>query len=100
MDPKDLMAMNATMGSRGPDGVGLYVQGRMGFGHRRLKVIDLTQASQQPMVDSALGLGIVFNGAIYNYKELRHELEEKGYAFFSQGDTEVILKAYHAWGEG
>lgn len=100
VDPKDLMAMNATMGSRGPDGVGLYVQGRMGFGHRRLKVIDLTQASQQPMVDSTLGLGIVFNGAIYNYKELRHELEGKGYAFFSQGDTEVILKAYHAWGEG
>lgn len=100
VDPKDLMPMNATMGSRGPDGVGLYVQGRLGFGHRRLKVIDLTQASQQPMVDSTLGLGIVFNGAIYNYKELRHELEGKGYTFFSQGDTEVLLKAYHAWGEG
>ncbi len=52
------------------------------------------------MVDSTLGLGIVFNGAIYNYKELRRELEGKGYTFFSQGDTEVILKAYHAWGEG
>jgi asparagine synthase (glutamine-hydrolysing) len=100
VDPKDLMAMKATMGSRGPDGEGLYVQGRLGCGHRRLKVIDLTQASQQPMVDPTLGLGIVFNGAIYNYKELRHELEGKGYTFFSQGDTEVILKAYHAWGEG
>ncbi|GJL59667.1 MAG: asparagine synthetase B [Nitrospirales bacterium] len=100
VDPKDLMDMNGTMRSRGPDGVGLYVQGRLGFGHRRLKVIDLTQASQQPMVDATLGLGIVFNGAIYNYKELRHELEGKGYTFFSQGDTEVILKAYHAWGEG
>ncbi|MFZ1745481.1 MAG: N-acetylglutaminylglutamine amidotransferase [Nitrospirales bacterium] len=100
VNPEDLISMNATMGSRGPDGVGLYVQGRLGFGHRRLKVIDLTQSSQQPMVDSTLGLGIVFNGAIYNYKELRHELEGKGYIFFSQGDTEVILKAYHAWGEG
>ncbi len=100
VDPKRLMAMNATMTSRGPDGMGLYVQGRLGFGHRRLKVIDLTQASQQPMVDSKLGLGIVFNGAIYNYKELRKELEAKGYGFFSHGDTEVILKAYHAWGEG
>ncbi|HNP61192.1 MAG TPA: N-acetylglutaminylglutamine amidotransferase [Nitrospirales bacterium] len=99
VDPQELMAMNATMTSRGPDGVGLYVQGRLGFGHRRLKVIDLTQASQQPMVDSKLGLGIVFNGAIYNYKDLRKELETKGYTFFSHGDTEVILKAYHAWGE-
>jgi asparagine synthase (glutamine-hydrolysing) len=100
VDPQRLRAMNATMTSRGPDGIGLYVQGRLGFGHRRLKVIDLTQASQQPMVDAILGLGIVFNGAIYNYKELRHELEGKGYTFFSHGDTEVILKAYHAWGEG
>jgi asparagine synthase (glutamine-hydrolysing) len=99
VDPASLMAMSATMTSRGPDGVGVYVQGRLGFGHRRLKVIDLTQASQQPMVDARLGLGIVFNGAIYNYKELRKELEGKGYTFYSHGDTETILKAYHAWGE-
>src|SRR3546814_10265436 len=51
------------------------------------------------MVDSALGLAIVFNGAIYNYRELRAELEAAGYRCFSSGDTEVILKAYHAWGE-
>ena len=50
------------------------------------------------MVDSALGLTIVFNGAIYNYMELRSELQKLGYQFFSSGDTEVILKAYHAWG--
>jgi len=50
------------------------------------------------MVDNELGLGIVFNGCIYNFRELRAELESKGYRFFSQGDTEVILKAYHAWG--
>ncbi|GJL56185.1 MAG: asparagine synthetase B [Nitrospirales bacterium] len=97
--PEGLKAMSATMIDRGPDGAGIYTQGRLGFGHRRLKVIDLTQSSQQPMVDSQLGLGIVFNGAIYNYKELRKELEQKGYTFFSHGDTETILKAYHAWGE-
>ncbi|MGE0474750.1 MAG: N-acetylglutaminylglutamine amidotransferase [Nitrospirales bacterium] len=99
VDPNGLMAMSRTMDRRGPDGSGLYVQGRLGFGHRRLKVIDLTQSSQQPMVDAKLGLGIVFNGAIYNYRELRKELTDKGYTFFSHGDTEVILKAYHAWGE-
>jgi hypothetical protein len=60
VDPNGLMAMSSTMTSRGPDGSGLYVQGRLGFGHRRLKVIDLTQSSQQPMVDAKLGLGIVF----------------------------------------
>jgi asparagine synthetase B (glutamine-hydrolysing) len=52
------------------------------------------------MVDNELGLGVVFNGCIYNFRELPAELREKGYRFFSQGDTEVILKAYHAWGPG
>src|SRR5690606_14684440 len=67
-------------------------------GHRRLKVIDLSDAAEQPMVDPALGLVVVFNGCIYNYRELRRELEGRGYAFFSSGDTEVVLKAWHAWG--
>ncbi len=83
---------------RGPDGVGIVAHGRVALGHRRLKIIDLSAASRQPMVDPALGLTIVFNGCIYNYKELRAELEAKGYRFFSGGDTEVILKAYHAFG--
>jgi glutamine phosphoribosylpyrophosphate amidotransferase len=52
------------------------------------------------MVDNELGLGVVFNGCIYNFRELRTELRNKGYRFFSHGDTEVILKAYHAWGPG
>jgi asparagine synthase (glutamine-hydrolysing) len=90
--------MVGQMTARGPDAEGMYVQGRVGFAHRRLKIIDLSEAAQQPMVDSALGLAIVYNGAIYNYKELRKELEGKGYHFFSHGDTEVLLKAYHAWG--
>ncbi len=83
---------------RGPDADGIVSRGRVAFGHRRLKIIDLSESSQQPMVDSHLGLTIAFNGAIYNYPELRKELEGKGYQFFSHGDTEVILKAYHAWG--
>lgn len=84
---------------RGPNGSGLFQMNRLAFGHRRLKIIDLSEHAQQPMVDNELGLGIVFNGAIYNYPELREELIQAGYRFFSHGDTEVILKAYHAWGE-
>jgi len=84
---------------RGPDATGVFAQNHLAVGHRRLKIIDHREVSQQPMIDSALGLGIVYNGAIYNFRELRAELERKGYSFFSNGDTEVILKAYHAWGE-
>ena len=92
--------MTAAMEPRGPDVSGLVARGRVALGHRRLEIIDLTESAQQPMVDSALGLNIVYNGAIYNYPELKKELEAKGYRFFSTGDTEVLLKAYHAWGEG
>ena len=84
---------------RGPDGAGVVVHGNAAFGHRRLKIIDLSEKAQQPMVDPELGLTIAFNGCIYNYPELRAELKDKGYRFFSTGDTEVILKAWHAWGE-
>ncbi len=85
--------------ARGPDASGFHSQGPLALGHRRLKIMDLCEASGQPMVDPALGLAMVFNGAIYNYPELRAELEGLGYRFFSEGDTEVLLKAYHAWGE-
>ncbi len=91
--------MAATMTSRGPDGGGEWTQGSIALAHRRLKVIDLSERAQQPMVDPELGLTIVFNGCIYNYPELREELRAKGYRFFSTSDTEVILKAYHAWGD-
>ncbi|HET9679349.1 MAG TPA: N-acetylglutaminylglutamine amidotransferase [Gammaproteobacteria bacterium] len=87
------------MTSRGPDGRGFFSQGNVSFGHRRLKIIDLSEHAAQPMFDPLLGLCIVFNGCIYNHHELRDELREKGYQFFSSGDTEVILKAYHAWGK-
>ncbi|MFW6031656.1 MAG: N-acetylglutaminylglutamine amidotransferase [Myxococcota bacterium] len=92
--------MTETMASRGPDGSGVVARGRYTLGHRRLKIIDLSESAEQPMVDAQLGLTIVYNGAIYNYRELRAELEQRGYRFFSTGDTEVLLKAYHAWGEG
>ncbi|MDN2565867.1 N-acetylglutaminylglutamine amidotransferase [Aquibium sp. A9E412] len=97
--PAVLAAMMDAMAPRGPDGAGAVLHGPAAFGHRRLKIIDLSEKSRQPMVDSELGLTIAFNGCIYNYPELRAELEEKGYRFFSTGDTEVILKAWHAWGE-
>lgn len=87
------------MRARGPDSAGVFEKGRILFGHRRLQIIDLSQDSHQPMIDNQLGLSIVFNGCIYNYKELRKELEAQGYSFFSRGDTEVILKAFHAWGK-
>ncbi|MHB2267118.1 N-acetylglutaminylglutamine amidotransferase [Aliihoeflea sp. PC F10.4] len=83
---------------RGPDGSGLVMHNNAALAHRRLSIIDLSQKARQPMVDGKLGLTIAFNGCIYNYPELRAELEAKGYEFFSTGDTEVILKAYHAWG--
>lgn len=85
---------------RGPDGAGVVAHGRVAFGHRRLKIIDLSERGQQPMEDPELGLTIVFNGCIYNHKALREALAGRGYRFFSASDTEVILKAYHAWGTG
>ena len=93
-----LAAMMRQMWSRGPDAGGTYTHNRLAFGHRRLSIIDLAAASAQPMIDPELGLAIVFNGCIYNFRELRDELAAKGYRFFSQGDTEVILKAYKEWG--
>lgn len=91
--------MMTRIARRGPDHSGSYADGAMAFGHQRLSIIDLSTRASQPMVDAELGLALVFNGTIYNYRELRQELVGLGYHFFSQGDTEVILKAYHAWGD-
>ncbi len=91
--------MAETLRPRGPDAGGLFRQRNVAFGHRRLKIIDLSDHAQQPMHDPQLGLTLAFNGCIYNYQALREELQGLGYQFFSSGDTEVILKAYHAWGE-
>jgi asparagine synthase (glutamine-hydrolysing) len=91
--------MTRALATRGPDAGGAIARGRVALGHRRLKIIDLSEKAQQPMVDSHLGMSIVYNGAVYNYRELRQQLQSLGYDFFSSGDTEVVLKAYHAWGE-
>jgi asparagine synthase (glutamine-hydrolysing) len=90
--------MTEVMADRGPDGGGSWTNGWVALGHRRLTVIDLSDAGAQPMREPQLGLTIVFNGCIYNYPELRRELSAD-YIFSSTCDTEVILKAYAHWGE-
>ena len=84
---------------RGPDNEVIFHEGPLVLGHRRLSIIDLSERSNQPIVDNKLQLALVFNGTIYNYQELRKDLIHKGYQFFSEGDSEVILKAYAEWGE-
>jgi asparagine synthase (glutamine-hydrolysing) len=95
---RPLERMLGSLRRRGPDAVGAFVQDNISLGHRRLSILDLAPTSQQPMVDPMLGLAIVFNGCIYNFRQLRTELVARGFQFFSSGDTEVILKAYAAWG--
>jgi len=100
--PPDLTRVERMMdrlARRGPDHSGSHSDGPVALGHRRLAIIDLSARSNQPLVDTELGLSLVFNGTIYNYRELRAELAGMGYHFFSDGDTEVILKAYAAWGQ-
>ncbi|MBV8348863.1 MAG: N-acetylglutaminylglutamine amidotransferase, partial [Mycolicibacterium sp.] len=90
--------MTGAMVSRGPDSDGVVAHGPVALGHRRLSIIDLSAHGAQPMVDSDLGLSLVFNGCIYNYKDLRKELVVEGYRFFSTSDSEVVIKAFHKWG--
>ena len=101
-DRKVLAVMRDTMGHRGPDDAGIWwsPDGRVGLGHRRLAVLDLTAAGHQPMADPDGRVCITFNGEIYNYRELRRELaaDGAGGCFRSSSDTEVILHAYLRWG--
>ncbi len=94
----DIAVMNRTMSHRGPDGDGRYVAEGIALGHRRLSIIDLSDAGHQPMLNEACTLVLVFNGEIYNYLELVPELQVLGYKFVSHSDSEVILHAYAAWG--
>lgn len=84
---------------RGPDSGDVYLHKQIGLAHRRLAVIDLSAAGQQPMLNQDQTLAIVFNGTIYNYPQLRKQLQQQGMVFVSNSDTEVILKAYEVWGE-
>ncbi len=77
---------------RGPDHEGMWSDGSLAFGHRRLSILDLSERAHQPMLDPGLGYAVVFNGTIYNFRDLRAQLEARGHQFFSTGDTEVILK--------
>jgi len=97
VDPHLVEQMCDLLAHRGPDGAGIEVRGPVGLGHRRLSIIDLSAAGRQPMSDGR-GLSITFNGEIYNFLELRTELQQRGHAFRSNTDTEVILAAYREFG--
>ncbi|MGW2305938.1 N-acetylglutaminylglutamine amidotransferase [Streptomyces sp. NPDC001809] len=90
--------MTDRMAARGPDGRGVWAQGPVALGHRRLKIIDLSERGAQPMTDGEAQLTCVFNGCIYNYRQLREELRGLGHRFVTTSDTEVVIKAYRQWG--
>jgi asparagine synthase (glutamine-hydrolysing) len=98
-DVTTVLDMAQVLEPRGPDGWGVVGHGPLALAHQRLKIIDLSETGAQPMVDSDLGLTAVFNGIIYNHRQLRDELHAEGYRFFSTSDTEVLLKAFHRWGK-
>lgn len=97
-----ISAFTDALAHRGPDGRGIWHDDQRGIalGHRRLAILDLSEAGKQPMVDPSARYTITYNGEIYNFVELRNELTQLGYVFRSESDTEVILAAYSEWGEG
>jgi len=97
-DPIELNAALDAIVHRGPDGYGIHIEKNVGLGHRRLSIIDL-DTGDQPMTDTESGVTVVFNGEIYNYIELRKELQTEGFQFKTKSDTEVIIKAYLKWGK-
>jgi asparagine synthase (glutamine-hydrolysing) len=98
--PAVLKRMTDAIAHRGPDGEGHWIDGGVGFGHRRLSIIDLSPAGHQPMVSADQRYVLSYNGEVYNFRELRAELEAAGYRFRSQTDSEVVLNALAAWGVG
>jgi asparagine synthase (glutamine-hydrolysing) len=101
-DERLLKKMTDVVAHRGPDDSGIYFSeaDRIGFGHRRLSIIDLSDAGHQPMANSDQSIWITFNGEIFNFQHIRKDLEVKGYRFRSNSDTEVIIHAYEEWGIG
>src|SRR3954464_6300529 len=97
VDRELVRRMSSAISHRGPDGEGYYFDDAVGLGHRRLSIIDIKGGSQ-PISNETDRLHIIFNGEIYNYVELREELQAKGHRFKTQTDTEVILHAYEQWG--
>ena len=100
VSPDLIVRMRDTLRHRGPDDEGAWLSsdGKVALGHRRLSIIDLSPAGRQPMTDATGSLQIVFNGEIYNYQEVRRDLEGRGHQFRTATDTEVILEAYREWG--
>ncbi len=93
-----LQKMTDSLSHRGPDDGGFFVDNNVGLGHRRLSIIDLSSLGHQPMQDAGKDLTVIFNGEIYNFQEIRKELQLKGHKFKSKTDTEVILYSYKEWG--
>jgi asparagine synthase (glutamine-hydrolysing) len=93
-----LESMVAVLRHRGPDDAGEYRHGAVAFGHRRLSIIDLSAAGHQPMANGDGSIRLIYNGEIYNYRELDAQLKARGYAYRSQSDTETIIHAYEEWG--
>jgi len=100
VSPNDIRAMTTTLRHRGPDGEGFWSSGGVGLGHRRLSILDLTSRAQQPMCSGDGRFVISYNGELYNWRQLRRELEQRGVSFVSQSDTEVVLQAFRTWGPG
>lgn len=99
IEPRLVEAMRDVMEHRGPDDAGLYCDDHVGLGHRRLSIQDLSPAGHQPMVDASGEVWVCYNGEIYNFPELRRDLESQGYVFRTQCDTEAILALYELEGE-
>ncbi len=99
-DRETLQSMTNALSHRGPDGEGIEVSGEIGLGHRRLRVIDLSTRADQPLWNQRRDLAIVFNGEIYNFRELRRDLVAEGATFRTWSDTEVVLELYAREGEG
>ena len=100
VDPRILDALTDGVTHRGPDGRGTWIEGNVGLGHRRLKILDLSEAAAQPMASHDRNWVVTFNGEIYNFAELRAELEAKGHRFRSTGDTEVMAALFETQGIG
>jgi len=98
VSPAVLQRMTDAVAHRGPDGQGHWIEGNVGLGHRRLAIIDLSPAGRQPMLDADNRYVLSYNGEVYNFRELRTELEALGYRFRSAADSEVVLNALAAWG--
>jgi len=98
LSPVVLQRMTDAIAHRGPDGQGHWIEGNVGLGHRRLAIIDLSPAGHQPMVNADHRYVLSYNGEVYNFRELRTELEALGYWFRSASDSEVVLNALAAWG--